>query len=108
RLPWGDRAKAMRAALLARGVLMHTAGAWDQVLRFMAPLTIEDELLDRGLAAFEDALESLDLVPQRPSSTSSHVPHPTAPATYLHPPPEHAMPTPIVPDLPGRNLEDAD
>jgi 4-aminobutyrate aminotransferase-like enzyme len=60
RLAWGDRAKAMRAALLARGVLMHTAGAWDQVLRFMAPLVIEDELLDRGMLAFEDALGSLD------------------------------------------------
>jgi 4-aminobutyrate aminotransferase-like enzyme len=60
RLPWGDRAKALRSALFARGVLMHTAGAWDQVLRFMAPLVIEDELLERGLVAFEDALESLD------------------------------------------------
>ena len=106
RHPWGERAKAMRSALLARGVLMHTAGAWDQVLRFMAPLVIEDELLDRGLAAFEDALESLDPTPQRPGSTASHVPHPAVPATYLHPPPEPAMPAPVVPDIPGRNLED--
>jgi 4-aminobutyrate aminotransferase-like enzyme len=60
RRAWGDRAKAMRSALFARGVLMHTCGAWDQVLRFMAPLVIEDELLERGLLAFEDALESLD------------------------------------------------
>jgi 4-aminobutyrate aminotransferase-like enzyme len=60
RLAWGDRAKAMRAALLARGVLMHTSGAWDQVLRFMAPLVIEDELLERGMLAFEDALDSFD------------------------------------------------
>jgi 4-aminobutyrate aminotransferase-like enzyme len=60
RRAWGDRAKAMRSALFARGVLMHTCGAWDQVLRFMAPLVIEDELLERGLLAFEDALETLD------------------------------------------------
>jgi len=106
RLPWGDRAKAMRSALLARGVLMHTSGAWDQVLRFMAPLVIEDELLDRGLDAFEDALESFDPTPQRPTAAAPHVPHPTAPSTYLHPPPEHAIPTPVVPDFPGRNLED--
>ncbi len=60
RRAWGERARAMRAALFARGLLMHTAGAWDQVLRFMAPLTIEEVLLERGLGAFEDALEELD------------------------------------------------
>ncbi|EQD59744.1 aminotransferase class-III, partial [mine drainage metagenome] len=60
RRPWGERARSMRAALFARGLLMHTAGAWDQVLRFMAPLTIEEGLLERGLEAFEDALEELD------------------------------------------------
>ena len=63
RAPWGDGAKATRAALFSRGVLMHTCGAWDQVLRFMSPLVIEDELLERGLNAFEDAVESLDSIP---------------------------------------------
>jgi 4-aminobutyrate aminotransferase-like enzyme len=106
RLAWGDRAKAMRSALLARGVLMHTSGAWDQVLRFMSPLVIEDELLDRGLGAFEDALESFDPLPARPSATGTTAPHLTAPATYLHPRQDHAIPTPLVPDIPGRNLED--
>ncbi len=101
RRPWGDRAKAMRSALLARGVLMHTAGAWDQVLRFMAPLVIEDELLDRGLAAFEDALESLDSPADR-SPTATRVPHPTGPAAAPHPISGHAVPTPGLPDhLPG-------
>ncbi len=60
KLAWGERAKALRSALFARGLLMHTSGAWDQVLRFMSPLVIEDELLERGLMTFEDALESLD------------------------------------------------
>ena len=72
----------------------------------MSPLVIEDELLDRGLGAFEDALESLDAAPQRETPASAHVPHLAAPATYLHPPPEHTIPTPVVPDLPGRYLED--
>jgi 4-aminobutyrate aminotransferase-like enzyme len=63
RRPWSEGAKATRAGLFSRGVLMHTCGSWDQVLRFMAPLVIEDELLERGLAAFEDAVESLDAVP---------------------------------------------
>ena len=107
RLPWGDRAKAMRSALLARGVLMHTAGAWDQVLRFMAPLIIEDELLERGLDAFEDALESLETAPERPGP-ASHVPSPTEAVARPHLevlPPEHPIPTPAVP-APGRNLKD--
>ncbi|MGA7476118.1 MAG: aspartate aminotransferase family protein [Thermoplasmata archaeon] len=108
RLPWGDRGKAMRAALLARGVLMHTAGAWDQVLRFMAPLTIEDELLDRGMDAFEDALESFVTTPQGPTASSPQVPHRAEPTTHLHPPPEHAIPSPVAPERPGRNLEEKD
>ncbi|HYA58338.1 MAG TPA: aspartate aminotransferase family protein [Thermoplasmata archaeon] len=103
RRPWGERAKAMRAALLARGVLMHTAGAWDQVLRFMAPLVIEDELLERGLAAFEDALESLETHPER-APTPSRAPHPTGPGAHPHPLPDHAVPTPGLPDLPGPPL----
>jgi len=108
RLPWGDRAKAMRSALLARGVLMHTSGAWDQVLRFMAPLVIEDELLDRGLAAFEDALMSLESTPERtPPSPPATVP--TSPMTHPHVLPEHAYPTPATPDyIPGRTQEDED
>jgi len=108
RLPWGDRAKAMRAALLARGVLMHTSGPWDQVMRFMAPLTIEDELLTRGMDAFEDALESFVTTPQPPTTSSSPVRHRAEPTTHLHPPPEHAVPSPLVPERPGRNLEEKD
>ena len=103
RRPWGDRAKAMRAALLARGVLMHTAGAWDQVLRFMAPLVIEDELLERGLVAFEEALESLEsspVVPRAPGPAGG----PRAAAPDLPRPAEHAVPVPGVPPVPGPPL----
>jgi 4-aminobutyrate aminotransferase-like enzyme len=100
---WGDRAKAMRAALLARGVLMHTAGAWDQVLRFMAPLIIEDELLERGLMAFEEALESLETGPEV-SRTSGRL-GPRSGAGELRRPSEHAAPVPGVPPLPGPTLE---
>ncbi len=104
RAAWGERAKAMRSALFARGVLMHTAGAWDQVLRFMAPLTIEDELLERGLTAFEDALESLDAAPSpravRPSAAAiGAIPRvPTSPG----------MPAPVVPPVPSRTFPDAE
>ncbi len=106
RTPWGDRAKAMRTALFARGVLMHTAGAWDQVLRFMAPLTIEDELLERGLVAFEDALESLEPTPHARANRAA----PAGPVGMR----EHRLPTtpgipgPVVPPVPGRTFPDAE
>jgi 4-aminobutyrate aminotransferase-like enzyme len=103
RQPWGDRAKAMRAALLARGVLMHTAGAWEQVLRFMSPLVIEDELLDRGLSAFEEALESLDAGPEVGRSRGRLGPR--AATSELRRPPQHAAPVPGVPPVPGPVLE---
>lgn len=73
RAPWPEAAQELRAELFARGVLMHTAGAYDQVLRFMAPLTIEDELIDRGFDAFEDSLAALgtkDLFVSRAASPS--------------------------------------
>ena len=102
RLAWGDGARSMRSALLARGVLMHTCGAWDQVLRFMAPLTIEDELLERGVAAFEESLESLATTPQtRPAGGPVH--YPAGPGEP-HPLPEHMVPTPGVPPIPGPRL----
>ncbi len=100
---WGDRAKAVRSALLARGVLMHTAGAWDQVLRFMAPLVIEDELLERGLMAFEESLESLESHPEVLRSTGPVGPR--AGGGELRRPPEHAAPVPGIPPVPGRTLE---
>ena len=60
REPSPERARAMRHELFRRGLLMHTCGSYDQCLRFMAPLTIEDALLERGLSVFEDTLSSLD------------------------------------------------
>jgi len=101
RAPWGERAKAMRAALFSRGVLMHTAGAWDQVLRFMSPLVIEDELLERGLVAFEDALEALEAGPETPRTGPAHLP---ATPGDLHPPGDHGIPPPILPPVPGRTF----
>ncbi|MCI4343260.1 MAG: aminotransferase class III-fold pyridoxal phosphate-dependent enzyme, partial [Thermoplasmata archaeon] len=98
RLAWGDRAKAMRAALLGRGVLMHTSGAWDQVMRFMAPLVIEDELLDRGMLAFEDALESLDGPAGGPARHRPKVPSGVA---GWHPSATPELGLPVPPTGPG-------
>jgi 4-aminobutyrate aminotransferase-like enzyme len=103
RKAWGDRAKAMRSALLARGVLMHTAGSWDQVLRFMAPLVIEDGLLERGLGAFEAALESLEAHPAAPRAAGRSGPR--VDRGGLRRPAEHAVPVPGVPPIPGPTLD---
>ena len=106
RAPWGDRAKAMRRELLLRGVLMHTCGPNDQVLRFMAPLTIEDELLERGLNLFEEALTGLDAGPNPPPERRRSpvlLPGPEPhPGSHI-PPPMH--PHPGAPP-PGRSIDE--
>ncbi len=102
RVPFGERARSMRRELLSRGVLMHTCGGYDHVLRFMAPLTIEDRLLERGLEAFSDALG--------PSSAPSAVARPKGPRTLraegAEVTPVHSGfggPEPIPPGLPFRH-----
>jgi 4-aminobutyrate aminotransferase-like enzyme len=106
RVAWGDRAKAMRSALFSRGVLMHTSGAWDQVMRFMSPLIIEDELLERGLAVFEDALASFDAGPPpvvaRPGATAR------VSRTEPRLPAAPTGPGPVLPPVPGRTLPDSE
>jgi diaminobutyrate-2-oxoglutarate transaminase len=42
-----------------RGLLIETAGANDQVLKFLPPLTIEEELLREGLEVVEQSLATL-------------------------------------------------
>jgi hypothetical protein len=72
----------------------------------MAPLVIEDELLERGFVAFEDALESLDAAP----NTRGVVPAGpgrvgiSEPRLLTSP----GMPGPVVPPVPGRTFPDAE
>ena len=54
--PAENRAADLRSEMMRKGLLMHTCGHFNNVLRFMAPLTIEDSLLDAGLTIFEDSL----------------------------------------------------
>ncbi|MFZ0700165.1 MAG: aspartate aminotransferase family protein [Thermoplasmata archaeon] len=70
RSPWTEGAKSVRMGMFRRGVLMHTAGSYDQVLRFMAPLTIEEELLERGTEIFEEAIGDLDTQPPGAAATA--------------------------------------
>ncbi|PSN84075.1 aspartate aminotransferase family protein [Candidatus Marsarchaeota G1 archaeon OSP_D] len=54
--PAPELASALRSEMFQKGVLMHTCGHYSNVMRFMAPLTIEQDLLDNGLRIFEQSL----------------------------------------------------
>ncbi len=53
-------------AAFERGLLIETAGAKNQVLKFLPPLVIDDELLDEGLVIFEQAVAALAERRQQP------------------------------------------
>ena len=59
RRPYPELAKGMRKAMFDRGVLMHTCGGYDNVQRFIGPLTTEDELLEEGVEIYEECLRTL-------------------------------------------------
>jgi len=58
RTPSRKLAMEFRRRLFESGVLMHTCGHYGNVLRFMAPLTIEEPLLKKGLDVFEQTVTS--------------------------------------------------
>ncbi len=107
RTAWPERARAMRHEMLQRGLLMHTCGSYDQCLRFMAPLTIEDELLERGLRVFSDSLDALEEAPSPPRPIPPQVGHPPGPRSPESRPepwlPAPVHPEPIIPS-PGPRL----
>lgn len=51
-----DQASAVVAAAFERGLLLLACGMYGNVIRLLAPLTIEQDVLDEGLALLEDAL----------------------------------------------------
>jgi 4-aminobutyrate aminotransferase/(S)-3-amino-2-methylpropionate transaminase len=50
---------SLQAAALQRGVILLSAGTYGNVVRVLAPLTTPAEIIDEGLDAIEDALESV-------------------------------------------------
>jgi len=54
-----DLAVKLRKTMFENGLLMHTCGHSGNVLRFMAPLTISENLLEKGLAVYEKAIRSI-------------------------------------------------
>ena len=58
RKPSKALAVEFRRRMFENGLLMHTCGHYGNVLRFMAPLTIEESLLEKGLEIFEGSILS--------------------------------------------------
>lgn len=44
----------------SKGVVMLTAGTFGNILRFLPPLTITDDLLNEGLDVLADAFEAIE------------------------------------------------
>jgi diaminobutyrate-2-oxoglutarate transaminase len=55
----GELAAAITSAAFDRGIVIETSGARDEVVKVLAPLTIEDDLLATGLIALEDAFREV-------------------------------------------------
>lgn len=55
--PNGELVSAMVQACVQKGLMIEPAGRWGQVVRFLAPLVITDEQLEKGLDIFEEALQ---------------------------------------------------
>jgi diaminobutyrate-2-oxoglutarate transaminase len=58
-LPQPGVAREASQESFERGLFIETAGAQDQVLKFLPALTIEEELLHEGLAIVDEALGAL-------------------------------------------------
>lgn len=54
--PATELAARAKSLMFQKGLLMHTAGHFSNVMRHMAPLTIEDRLIDKGLDIFEESI----------------------------------------------------
>ena len=70
-LEFADKSAAVRVAAecYRRGLLVETCGPYDEVLKIMPPLTIEDEVLDHGLEIVEQAVLSM-LSEHRPAAVT--------------------------------------
>ena len=55
-----ERASRITAAARERGLVLLSCGMYGNVIRILVPLTIEDELLERGLDLLEEALGDAD------------------------------------------------
>jgi len=54
----GDIAAAITAACFQRGIVIETSGPYDEIVKVLAPLTIEDAVLSEGLDILEDCVRA--------------------------------------------------
>jgi diaminobutyrate-2-oxoglutarate transaminase len=52
----GEVASAVTSTCFERGLIIETSGAHDEIVKVLAPLTIDDELLEAGLDILEEAV----------------------------------------------------
>ena len=57
--PSKDLAVRMRKTMFENGLLMHTCGHFGNVLRFMAPLIISENLMQKGINVYEKTVKSI-------------------------------------------------
>jgi 4-aminobutyrate aminotransferase / (S)-3-amino-2-methylpropionate transaminase / 5-aminovalerate transaminase len=55
-----ERASRVTAAARARGLMLLSCGMYGNVIRILVPLTIDDDLLERGLDLLEEAVGDAD------------------------------------------------
>ena len=55
-----DRASRITAAARERGLVLLSCGMYGNVIRILVPLSIDDDLLERGLGLLEEALGDAD------------------------------------------------
>ena len=51
--------KAVQKACLDRNLLLLTCGSYENVIRWIPPLVVNEAQIDEGLTIFEDALQSV-------------------------------------------------
>ncbi|HSQ16412.1 MAG TPA: aminotransferase class III-fold pyridoxal phosphate-dependent enzyme, partial [Anaerolineales bacterium] len=57
--PDADTAHAILAACLERGLLLLTCGTFDNVIRWIPPLVVTPEEIERGVEIFASALDAV-------------------------------------------------
>jgi diaminobutyrate-2-oxoglutarate transaminase len=65
REPWPELASEVRSLCCERGAIIEVGGHYGNVARFLPPLVITRELLERGVEIFLDAVRELELTPSR-------------------------------------------
>lgn len=66
-------ASALSAEAFKRGVIMETSGPRDEVAKLMPPLTIEEEVLERGLKRVEESMRELLDAEEQTSKVKANV-----------------------------------